>query len=1015
MVRTTASIGLAAARLLAAAAPLIGGVVGAQAQTQPEPISVNLDLDTGGHLAFVKDIAFSPDGELLLSASDDKTIRVWDWRSGVTLRIIRGEIGAGNEGRIFALDVSPDGRTVAAGGWFGSGSGDAAYGDVRLFDIATGRMATVLKGHEYPVYDLDFSPDGSLLAAGGQDGYVHVWRRDEAAGNDWTPYEVLDAEARRVEKVAFALGGKRLAAATADNGLRLFDMETLGEIDMPEAEPLRDVRLSALAVSPDGETIATGDAQGQVRLWRARDGAAVAAFSRAAHVVGALSFTADGGGLVESCGYRCEGDYRVAVWNVSSPDAPPLLYEGHDNTVLAAAAAAEGGLVATAGGERHEIHLWNAASGERATALRGAGAPVTAVGITADGGALAWGFANPCPGEVACPDVLGALEKEMPLPAPERGFEDPVPFGRSDAAFRRAVTEDGEWSLRHAEGGPQNLPNGVLEVLRGGEVLHRIVNDATSGFLHGAYTLLSDGVGLVTGGSDGTMLIYDRETGALTGEFRGHAGAVLAMAEAPQARMLVTGSADQTVRLWSLETRRLIASMFLSGEEWIVWTPQGYFHSSSNGDRIVGWTVNQGRDTEARYLQARQLRQHLSSPEIVRRAIISGDAAGAARELRGTDGQLDQLLRRRPPDFEIRVVETETPVEGHVTVEIVGAAEAGADVSSFSVLSNERRIDEFAARAVDGPDGGRIVIEVPVQEGENRILVSGVNGFGYITERGATVLAPKRSQEKPKGKLYVAAIGVNEYPFLPADCAGRACDLRFPVADASEFLRTVAARTAPLHSQMEALLIVNRDALDEDSGRAAEIVRIVGEERIMEPEARTIRDEIVDFLDLPGPDDTTIIFIAGHGINVDEDYYVIPSDGRKQDGDRWRRSSLVAWADIHEAIERAKGRRFMLIDTCHAANAFNASLEKDAADARIVVLAATAANNTAAELAQLGHGAFTFSVLEGLRGKANTGGDGVRILGLSDFVDREVRRLTDNRQEPFYHLPRTENFLVAAP
>src|SRR5690606_24095283 len=126
-------------------------------------------------------------------------------------------------------------------------------------------------------------------------------------------------------------------------------------------------------------------------------------------------------------------------------------------------------------------------------------------------------------------------------------------------------------------------------------------------------------------------------------------------------------------------------------------------------------------------------------------------------------------------------------------------------------------------------------------------------------------------------------------------------------------------------------------------------------------------------------------------------------------------SSLVPWSDIHEAVERAKGRRFLLIDTCHAANAFNASLEKDAADARIVVLAATAANNTAAELDHLGHGAFTYAVLEGLRGGANTGGDGVRILGLSDYVDREVRRLTNSRQEPFYHLPRTENFLVARP
>ena len=70
----------------------------------------------------------------------------------------------------------------------------------------------------------------------------------------------------------------------------------------------------------------------------------------------------------------------------------------------------------------------------------------------------------------------------------------------------------------------------------------------------------------------------------------------------------------------------------------------------------------------------------------------------------------------------------------------------------------------------------------------------------------------------------------------------------------------------------------------------------------------------------------------------------------------------------------------MLLDTCHAANAFNPRLEKDAADARIVVFSATAANSTAAELPELGHGVFTYSVLEGLRGAAKTSGDGVRLL-----------------------------------
>src|SRR5690349_22809708 len=89
-------------------------VLSASAASAAEP-DFALDLDTGGHRAFVKDIAFSADGQYLVSASDDKTIRVWDWQSGVTLRTLRGYFGRGNDGKVFAVAVSPDGKTIAAG------------------------------------------------------------------------------------------------------------------------------------------------------------------------------------------------------------------------------------------------------------------------------------------------------------------------------------------------------------------------------------------------------------------------------------------------------------------------------------------------------------------------------------------------------------------------------------------------------------------------------------------------------------------------------------------------------------------------------------------------------------------------------------------------------------------------------------------------------------------------------------------------------------------------------------
>jgi WD40 repeat protein len=88
-----------------------------------------LEIDTGGHKALIKDIMFTADGHYLVSASDDKTVRVWDVSTalntgvatGETVRVLRGEIGAGQEGMIYAAALSPDNRLLAVGGMFGKG------------------------------------------------------------------------------------------------------------------------------------------------------------------------------------------------------------------------------------------------------------------------------------------------------------------------------------------------------------------------------------------------------------------------------------------------------------------------------------------------------------------------------------------------------------------------------------------------------------------------------------------------------------------------------------------------------------------------------------------------------------------------------------------------------------------------------------------------------------------------------------------------------------------------------
>ena len=150
-----------------------------QLHAAPEVI---LRLDPGGHTAVVNKLAIAPNGKLV-TVSEDKTIRIWNPKTGREERKILGQIGPGNEGKFYTLALSPDGKLLTSGGYFNDPN-DV----IRVHNFRTGELQQILKGHENVVQDIDFSPDGRWLASGAGDITIRLWKR---SGSRFTSGPVL--------------------------------------------------------------------------------------------------------------------------------------------------------------------------------------------------------------------------------------------------------------------------------------------------------------------------------------------------------------------------------------------------------------------------------------------------------------------------------------------------------------------------------------------------------------------------------------------------------------------------------------------------------------------------------------------------------------------------------------------------------------------------------------------------------------------------------------------------------
>lgn len=933
-----------------------------------------LTLDPGTHTAAIRQIAVDPVEQLMVSAADDKTARVWDIRSGQLLGTLHPPVGAGHIGRLYAAAISPSGKLALAGTTASSSGTHRIY----LYDLASQAFSASIDARGGDIKRLQWSPDGKLLAAvyAGNPAF-RVFDDSGALVHE----ESLPADAW---SLAFSPDGL-LALPVSDRTIRLYE---IGKQDGKIVLRLRGTLRASLAdprgvhFSPQGNLLAVGylsrvdNRKVQVDVFDVVSSKLARSFVFTDVERGNLRNVAwqrDGTALYAGgSGYRGANDFIVK--RIGWPDGAVADISVATNSITDLLPLADGRMlfstIEPSWGTLHGVHANTVVSAKSAQFYDS-----RVLSISDDGGTVAWRFA---PGGKAYRfSVSDRLLRE----------------GRGDAS-RKASPGSSRIDV-------QGWKNSFKTSIAGAPVAMQPTEIAR------AAAVLPDesGVLLATSRSLRHFDASGRQLWAIP--LATEARAVNVSADG---RVLAAAMADGTIRWRRVKDGAPLMSLFANpAGQWVLWTEQGYFDVSAGAEDMIGWTVNRPGGEQADYFPISRFREQYFRPDVLDQVLAQNDAGKAlafANERRrqlafkaeqDAQERVKQMVQPRsvaqmlPPVVTLLSPAVVESSNGNVSLKYRLYAPPDSPPATVSVRVDGRpyHVTESQASTLSAQKAvGKLNLALPQRDAVVQLFASNVRGTSapatlhYKWKVPPAQAAAPAPQPVRKPSLYVLAIGISEY-------VNSALNLVYANKDANDFTHAFLKEKDVFYEHVEAHVLTNRQATRSAMLQGLQWLKAA-----------------------PGPNDIGILFVAGHGVNdVDDTYYFLTHDADiKRLG-----ATAVPESQFRDVLTNMKGKTLFFVDTCYAGKSIGIlsqfeitriANQLSSPEHGVIVFAASKGRQQSLESREWGNGAFTKEIVKGLDGAADYRNQGVIThRGLDYFLGYEVDQLTGGKQTPVTMVP----------